>query len=68
MDLTTLTADQLEDLENSANLSGHDDLHDLVIAEMLRRPDFCPSSYELQYYLEDLGWNGGVDQDARDAR
>lgn len=68
MDLTTLTAAQLEDLENDANCHGHDDLHDLVIAEMLRRPDFCPSSYELQYYLEDLGWNGGATQEDRDAR
>lgn len=66
--LSELTDWQLEDLENRANISGNDACHDAVIAEMLRRPDFCPSSYELQYYLEDLGWNGGATQEDRDAR
>jgi hypothetical protein len=68
MNLTLLTNDQLEDLENEGNVQGNDALYDAVIAEMLRRPDFCPTSYELQYYLEDLGWNGGVTQEDRDAR
>jgi hypothetical protein len=66
--LSQLTDLQLEDLENRANCSGNDACHDAVIAEMLRRPGFFPSSYELQYYLEDQGWNGGVTQEDRDAR
>jgi hypothetical protein len=66
--LSQLTDLQLEDLENRATCSGNDTCHDAVIAEMLRRPGFSPSSYELQYYLEDQGWNGGVTQEERDAR
>ena len=51
-DLTRLTNDQLENLENFCICKGRDDLHDEVIAEMLRRPDFIPTSYCL---METLG-------------
>ena len=51
-DLTCLTNDQLENLENFCICKGTDDLHDEVIAEMLRRPDFIPTSYCL---MERLG-------------
>ena len=36
-DLTCLTNDQLENLENFCICKGHDDLHDEVIAENRRR-------------------------------
>ena len=57
MNLTTLTDAQLEDLENDALCQGDNDLHDLVIAEMRRRPDFCPTSYSLMEMLESDGWD-----------
>jgi hypothetical protein len=52
-DLSTLTDAQLENLEDFCTRKGRDDLHDQVIAEMLRRPDFSPTSYDLMYLLMD---------------
>ena len=52
-DLSILTDAQLENLEDFCTRKGRDDLHDQVIAEMLRRPDFSPTSYDLMYLLMD---------------
>ena len=69
MNLSTLTDAQLEDAYNDASLASDADLSDAVILEILKnRPDFCPESYDLQWELEDHGWNGGASQEDRDAR
>lgn len=69
LNLSTLTDAQLEDRYNDANLTSDADLSDAVLLEILKnRPDFCPESYDLQWELEDWGWNGGASQDDRDAR
>ncbi len=69
MDLSLLTDAQLEDAYNDASLSCDADLSDAVLLEILKnRPEFCPDSYDLQWELEDWGWNGGVTQEDRDAR
>jgi hypothetical protein len=52
--LANLPDSHLEDLEDYCVRKGLDEAHDLVLAEMLRRPDFVPSSYSLQEVLEDL--------------
>ena len=51
-DLTLLTNDELETLENDLLCQGQDDLHDEVLAEMQRRPDFIATSYSLMEMLE----------------
>ena len=65
-----LTDAQLEDVYNESFFNTADaDLCDAVILEILNnRPDFCPESYDLQWDLEDHGWNGGATQEDRDAR
>lgn len=70
INLSTLTDAQLEDLYNDSFFNTADnDLSDRVLVEILKnRPDFCPDSYDLQWELEDWGWNGGVTQEDRDAR
>ena len=57
-EITHFSDSKLEDLEDLCVCKGFDDLHDLVIAEMLRRPDFQPSTYSLQFLLQDCGWEG----------
>jgi hypothetical protein len=52
--LSLLSDRQLENLEDFCSRKGRDDLHDEVLFEMHRRPDFMPSTYSLQYLLEDL--------------
>jgi hypothetical protein len=66
--LSGLTNAQLENLEDFCTRKGRDELHDNVIDEMLSRPDFKPSNYELMYFLYDCGWNGGQTQEEIDAR
>ena len=44
LNLSTLTDAQLENLEDFCTRKGRDDLHDQVLGEMRRRPDFVPSS------------------------
>lgn len=70
LDLSTLTDAQLEDAYNDSFFNTSDtDLSDAVILEILKnRPDFCPETYDLQWDLEDHGWNGGATQEDRDAR
>lgn len=51
-ELTSVSNQALEDLENMATVYGLDGLHDLVVAEMRSRPDFSPSSYDLMLVLE----------------
>ena len=67
-DLSTLSNDQLEDLYNQSNLECDGDLGEAVALEMMRRPDARPESYDLIWEMQDLGWNGGVSQEDRDAR
>ena len=52
LNLSTLTDAQLENLEDFCTRKGRDDLHDQVLGEMRRRPDFMPSSYSLMEMLE----------------
>jgi len=52
LNLSTLTNAQLENLEDFCTRKGRDDLHDQVLGEMRRRPDFVPSSYSLMLVLE----------------
>jgi hypothetical protein len=52
--LANLPDSHLEDLEDYCVRKGLDEAHDLVLAEMHRRPDFVPSTYSLQEVLEDL--------------
>lgn len=51
-DLTRLTDDQLENLEDFCTRKHRDELWDEVIAEILRRPDFVASTHDLEYTLE----------------
>lgn len=53
VNLLKLTNSQLENLENFCVCKGRDDLHDQVLSEMRRRPDFTPSSYDLMYLLQE---------------
>jgi len=67
--LSCLTDAQLEDAYNGANLTCDADLSDAILLEILKnRPAFCPQDYDLQWELEDWGWNGGATQEDRDAR
>ena len=50
--LTGLSDAWLEDLEDYCVRKGLDEAHELVLAEMRRRPDFVPSSYSLMYELQ----------------
>ena len=69
LNLSTLTDAQLEDAYNNASLASDAHPSDAVILEILKnRPDFCPQDYDLQWDLEDHGWNGGASQEDRDAR
>ena len=52
LNLSTLTDAQLENLEDFCTRKGRDDLHDQVLGEMRRRPDFVPSSYDLMELLK----------------
>jgi hypothetical protein len=52
--LANLPDSHLEDLEDYCVRKGLDEAHDLVLAEMHRRPNFVPSTYSLQFLLEDL--------------
>ena len=67
-DLASLSNDQLEDLWCETCLTCDADLSDAVVLELMKRPDFCPHDYELQWEMEDQGWNGGASQEDRDAR
>ena len=51
-DLTRLTDDQLENLEDFCTRKHRDELWDEDIAEILRRPDFVASTHDLEYTLE----------------
>ena len=51
-DLSRLSDEQLENLENFCFCKDRDELWDEVIAEMLRRPNFVASSHELEFTLE----------------
>jgi hypothetical protein len=66
--LQTLPNRQLEDLWLDCQVSGDYDFQEQVFSVLLQRPDFCPRDYDLQWELEDAGWNGGATQDDRDAR
>ncbi len=66
--LTSLPDRQLEDLWCDCQVSADYDLQEKVLYTLLHRPDFCPRDYDLQWELEDIGWNGGCTQDDRDAR
>jgi hypothetical protein len=46
-DLSRLSDDQLENLEDFCTRKCRDELWEEVMAEMLRRPNFVPSSYGL---------------------
>jgi hypothetical protein len=50
--LANLPDSHLEDLEDYCVRKGLDEAHELVLAEMRRRPDFVPSSYSLMYELQ----------------
>jgi len=52
VNLSKLSNNQLENLEDFCTRKGRDGLHDLVLAEMRSRPDFSPSSYGLMLVLE----------------
>ena len=67
-DLSSLSFQQLESLWDDCNLSGDQDQSDRLISEMLTREDACPESYDLLWEMQDVGWNGGVTQEDRDAR
>ena len=68
MDLSLLTFAQLESLWNDCQVSGDYDQQELLLSEMLTRPDACPESYDLLWEMQDAGWMGGVSQEDRDAR
>ena len=51
-DLSRLSDEQLENLEDFCTRKHRDELWDEVIAEMLRRPDFVASTHDLEYTLE----------------
>ena len=51
-DLSRLSDEQLENLEDFCTRKGRDELWDEVIAEILRRPDFVASTHDLEYTLE----------------
>lgn len=51
-DLSRLSDEQLENLEDFCNRKHRDDLWDEVIAEILRRPDFVASTHDLEYTIE----------------
>ena len=66
--LQDLTFEELESLWCDCTVSSDFDFQDRLLAEMLTREDACPESYDLQWEMEDAGWNGGVTQEDRDAR
>jgi hypothetical protein len=67
-DLSTLTNAELESLWCDLQLTDDTALEDAATDEMMRRPAFCPQSYDLLWTLQDQGWQGGVTQDERDSR
>ena len=39
-----------------SQVSGDYEFQDMILSVLLKRPDFCPQSYELLWELQDNGW------------
>ena len=70
LNLICLSNAQLESLYNDCDGSCpcDGDLSERIALELMTRPDAAPESYDLLWEMQDLGWNGRVTQDERDAR
>jgi hypothetical protein len=67
--LASLPDRQLEDLWSDCQVSADYDLQESVLSVLLKRPAFCPQSYDLLWELQDAGWCGYLPtQDDIDAR